>query len=864
MKKHVLRLATLAACTGLVFGTVNASFAQIAKYGDTKFKADAELRQLESKPAARSAASTRAAKATSGPTKVDLLQIQNGYVVIDATSNEADGHQLLLQLQKLGLKSGSVYGRVVSGLFPINKVDQLERVETLHFAAPSYRPMHHVGLTTSQGDASLLADKARATYNLSGAGAKVGVMSDSYGSIAGGPAAGVASGDLPAGVEVLADVEDGTDEGRGMAEIVHDVAPGAKIAFHTANLGQAGFASGIGKLADAGCNIVVDDVAYFAEPFFQDGIIAQAVDQVVARNVSYFSSAGNQARQSYQAGFKNSGKSVIFGGVNYGVAHDFGNGDIMQTVRLPANSTVLLSFQWADPFFSVSGGKGAQTDLDVLVFYNGALLTDLSSLDNNIGGDPVEFIGVQVGSTAANIELVIVKAAGPDPQLMKYVNFGSSTAGPTEYITNSSTVVGHANATGAVAVAASPWYNTPVFNTNITRPVVEPFSSQGGTPVFITKEGANTGYDESKIRRKPVVTGPDGGNTSFFGSDISLDTDNYPNFFGTSASAPHVAAVAALMQEAARNSLTPTGITDILTSTAQDMDDPFTAGFDTGFDFRTGYGFVQADKAVMATGGPCLTDTEAPKVLAAGLTIALDNNGTRTIEAADIDYGSTDNCGIASITLDKTTFTCANLGNNEVTLTVTDFRGNVSKQTVTVVVVDKTAPTVLAAGLEVRLLNGTRTIEAADIDYGSTDNCGIASITLDKTTFTCANVGTNQVTLTVTDRSGNVAKQTVEVVVLADATCGTIALGADKQLDAYPNPAADQATVAFRATQAGSAQVKVFDQMGTLVATLYNGAVEGDHVYSVTLDGRSLPNGVYNCQLVTNGKVVNQRLLITK
>jgi hypothetical protein len=125
-------------------------------------------------------------------------------------------------------------------------------------------------------------------------------------------------------------------------------------------------------------------------------------------------------------------------------------------------------------------------------------------------------------------------------------------------------------------------------------------------------------------------------------------------------------------------------------------------------------------------------------------------------------------------------------------------------------------------------------------------------------------VGTNQVTLTVTDRSGNVAKQTVEVVVLADATCGTIALGADKQLDAYPNPAADQATVAFRATQAGSAQVKVFDQMGTLIATLYNGTVEADHVYNVTLDGRSLPNGVYNCQLVTNGKVVNQRLLITK
>jgi hypothetical protein len=599
MKKHVLRIATVVAGTGLVFGAVNTSFAQEAKYGGAKFKAATELRELgANKTAARSAAAARAAKA-SGLEKADLLQTQDGYVVIDAAANDADGHQLLLQLQKLGLKSGSVYGRVVSGLFPIDKVDQLERVEKLRFAAPAYQPMHNVGLNTSQGDASLMADKARAAYGVSGVGSKVGVISDSYGSIAGGPAAGVASGDLPAGVEVLADITGGTDEGRAMAEIVHDVAPGAKIAFHTANLGQAGFASGIGKLADAGCNVVVDDVAYFAEPMFQDGIIAQAVDQVVARNVSYFSAAANQARQSYQAGFKDSGKDFISGGVNYGRAHDFGNGDVTQSYSIPANGTLRLSFQWADPFFSVSGGAGAQTDLDILVLVNGVVQTSLSGATDNIGGDPVELIGLTARS-AVTVELVIVKYAGPSPQLMKYINYGSSTAVPLEYATNSSTVTGHSNATGAIAVAASAWYNTPVFNANITRPVVEAFSSQGGTPVFITKDGVNTGYDDSKIRRKPVVTGPDGGNTTFFGSDTSLDADTYPNFFGTSAAAPHVAAVAALMQEAARNSLTPTSITDKLTATAQDMDDPFTPGFDTGFDFRTGYGFVQADKAVLA------------------------------------------------------------------------------------------------------------------------------------------------------------------------------------------------------------------------------------------------------------------------
>jgi hypothetical protein len=586
-----------------VFGTTTAGFAQDAKHNGARFKATAELRELADGQTAARKAAARDTKA-SELTKVDLLQIQDGYVVIDAASNDADGHKLLQQLQQLGLKRGSVYGRVVSGLLPIDKVDKLEQVETLRFAAPAYQPLHNVGLTTSQGDASMLADKARATYGVSGAGSKVGVISDSYGSIAGGPAAGVASDDLPAGVEVLADIPGGTDEGRAMAEIVHDVAPGAKIAFHTANLGQAGFASGIGKLADAGCNIVVDDVAYFAEPMFQDGVIAQAVDQVVARNVSYFSAAANQARQSYQANFVNSGKHYIYNDTDYGVAHDFGGGDITQSYRIPANGTLNLAFQWADPFFSVSGGAGAQTDLDVLVLYNGVLQGSLSSLRENIGGDPYEQVGIRVGAAAITIELVIVKYAGPDPGLMKYINYGTSTAVPLEYVTNSSTVSGHSNATGAIAVAASAWYNTTAFNANITRAVVESFSSQGGTPVFITPAGVNTGYDESKIRRKPVVTGPDGGNTTFFGSDIANDTDAFPNFFGTSAAAPHVAAVAALMQESARNTLTPSTITNRLTATAQDMDDPFTVGvFDAGFDFRTGFGLVQADRAVSAAAG---------------------------------------------------------------------------------------------------------------------------------------------------------------------------------------------------------------------------------------------------------------------
>ena len=84
-----------------------------------------------------------------------------------------------------------------------------------------------------------------------------------------------------------------------MMQIVHDVAPGAGLAFFTAENGEADFADGIGKLAAAGAKVIVDDVGYFDEPFFQDGILAQAIDSVVATGVAYFSSAGNDGASAY-------------------------------------------------------------------------------------------------------------------------------------------------------------------------------------------------------------------------------------------------------------------------------------------------------------------------------------------------------------------------------------------------------------------------------------------------------------------------------------------------------------------------------------------------------------------------------------
>lgn len=544
-------------------------------------------------------------------TRVTGATVSNGLVVIDAVSSEADGSKLLQKLTALGLKNGSYYQRVVSGQFPVNKIDQLEGMEGAREVKVAYTPVKSVGSVTSQAYQAMKADVAKASYGVTGVGSRIGIISDSYDAF-GGAAAGVASGDLPADTKVFQDYPYGSDEGRAMAELVYDVAPGAKLSFATAYYGQAGFANNIMALANRGCNIIVDDIIYFAEPYFQDGIIAQAVNHVTGQNVSYFSSAGNNANSSYEAKWKNSGKTIP----GWGVPHDFGGGDTRQKFTFSPYGTMTLGLQWDDPFYSVSRGEGAKTDIDLLIYLEGEEEPIFYSIDNNLGGDPFEFISLYSSSPdPISVEIAIVKYAGPDPKYLKWIHFGNGDI-PTaiEHDTKSSTVVGHANALGAIAVGAAPYYQTPVFAPG-TKPVAEYFTSLGGTPVFITEKGVNTGFAEWKRRLKPQITAPDGTNTTFFGFDI--EGDGFYNFFGTSAAAPHAAAVAALMQEGNKKKMSPLIIASVMALSAIDMDNNYTPGFDKGFDALTGFGLIQADKCVQLTrfGANTLEPAAAPPLI---------------------------------------------------------------------------------------------------------------------------------------------------------------------------------------------------------------------------------------------------------
>ena len=179
-----------------------------------------------------------------------------------------------------------------------------------------------------------------------------------------------------------------------------------------------------------------------------------------------------------------------------------------------------------------------------------------------------------------------------------------------------------------------------------------------------------------------------------------------------------------------------------------------------------------------------VVDTLAPQIFTQDIIVYLDANGEVSITPQDIDAGSTDNCGIVSYSLDTTSFDCSNTGPNQVTLTLTDASANTSASTAIVTVVDATAPTAVCQNITLELdASGNASISAQDIDAGSYDNCAVSQIAINQTNFDCSTIGENQVVFTITDASGNSSSCTAMVTVVNNnvpiAACQDITLQLD-------------------------------------------------------------------------------------
>ncbi len=545
------------------------------------------------------------------------VQFKDGRIMVVAIAHD-DGAQLEADLKQVGLEQADRFKSHVAGMLPIEQIATAASLDSLRSISVAYPAIRSIGAVTSQGDVALRADLARANHGVDGTGVMVGVMSDTYDQATTFPsttaADDIASGDLPPGNPVIpgGDFEGCgpppfgtpcTDEGRAMLQIIHDLAPGAGLLFHTALNNQVRFASGIGDLVAAGADIIVDDLAYPDEPMFMDGIIAQAVNSAHSAGVSYFSAAGNAARNSWEGGFEDSGEilciEIIPDGIcdpifeEVGPMHDFDPGpgiDTVQSITIPVNQSIIVGLQWEDPFGNVQTGNGPLRDHDIaLLSPNGDTFYEIGGADNVLNGSPTEVLVYTNISGQENFGISITydptDSIDVPSGFLKMVIFATSGVTINEYQTSSSTIVGHANAGGANATGAAYFGDTPEFGQ--TPPLREAFSSAGGTPILFDTSGTALGFPV--IREKPDFTAVDGVSNTFFGTP-DVNGDGFPDFFGTSAAAPHAAAVAALMLDA-NPALSPANINALLRTNAIDMDA-------AGFDFESGYGLVDADAAV--------------------------------------------------------------------------------------------------------------------------------------------------------------------------------------------------------------------------------------------------------------------------
>jgi hypothetical protein len=593
-----------------------------------------------------------------------FLQASSDFVVIDARAVN-DGQELLESLQQLGLTNGSQYGHIVSGRLPFSAIREALELPGLRSISATPPPITHAGSITSQGDVALRADIARSNYHVDGTGVTVGVISDAFDTL-GGAAADVESGDLPAeGVQVLNGESTlcGTvifciDEGRAMLQIVHDVAPGADLLFHSGIDGLAAYANAIVNLKNAGADIIIDDLLLINEPMFQDGVVSQAIDSVVDDGVMYFSAAGNSGRNSHVTPFDDSGEifcieffeplddcDPMFERV--GSMHDFDPGpgvDNYMSLTIPVNSVMTIAMQWDQPY----GGVGPETDHDiVLLDATGETYIAISANDNvamGEGWEALQYDNSEFLDNGTEFSIIItyddVDSIGPPATLLKLVVFGEGIT-INEYATNDGALYGHANAAGAETVGAAFFLDTPEFGTS--PPILQPYSSAGGTPIIFDTNG--TRLTTPEIRNKPNITAVDGVNTTFFFDDRHGE-DGIDDFFGTSAAAPHAAGIAALMLDA-RPGATPDQIKAALHNTAIDM------GV-AGFDSDSGYGLIQTDAAITEilalfpnelTGIvslPDINDNGAPElgVVVPGNTSVHVRDALTGDLLTDIDFGS--------------------------------------------------------------------------------------------------------------------------------------------------------------------------------------------------------------------------------
>ena len=580
-----------------------------------------------------------------------------------------------------------------------------------------------IGSADSEGDAGHRADQVR-PLGFNGTGVRIGVLSDSYNNL-GGAATDVANGDLPGpgnpngfttAVTVVSDLgSGGTDEGRAMLQIIHDLAPGARLFFATGFGGPATMAANIVTLRNTNnCAIIVDDLTYYNEGVFQDDVISQAVNTVTTAGAIFFSSAGNSGNLNdgtsgvWEGDFADGGTLTLVPG---GRVHDFGGGVVNNQLTQIGGGQRPVTLKWSDPL------GASNNDYDLFILDNAMTIVRASSTNTQNGTqNPYESITNPMGMPAvffANDRVVILRRTGEATRALHLnTNRGRlaiGTAGQT---------YGH-NAVGSgysVAAVFAGLAGGGAFTGGPANPV-ETYSSDGPRRMFfdptgiaITPGNVLFGTAGGQLLQKPDIAAADCVTNSFFGAGNT--------FCGTSAAAPHAAAIAGLLLSF-NAALTPAQIRTALTSSALDIEA-------AGVDRDSGVGIVMALQALNT-----LTPVADLRILksASPSAVTTGNNVTYSISVTNLVPLAVSNVTVTDNLPATTTFvSCVSSAGG-----VCGGSGNNRTVSIASLPVNTTVNVTIVARINCDVPNGTNISNTASVSSGAaeidaTNNSAEASV----------------------------------------------------------------------------------------------------------------------------------------
>ena len=466
---------------------------------------------------------------------------------------------LLDQIAALGGKvDGQALG-MIQGWVPVQAIESLAALPEVRYIRPPDYGHLNVGSVTTEGDAKLNAKAVRQQFGVDGTGIRVGVISGGLK----GLGQSIALGDLPPTtfscqnrvsglvtqrsgdclpVEKLTQTTGGITatafppgsdlasdaEGTAMLEIVHDLARGAQLLFAPWAGTTVGYAIAGTTLATS-ADIVVSDIA---QPmFFPDGQntfskgISQLIDNPATIARAFIVSAGNYADQHYSGLYTDSGISDGLGGklhlftANSQTTAAATNSNSFNGFFLPPLTGATVHLTWNDP----AGASTNNYDLVIFDCITGAIYDQGIQLQNGSQEPQEEARVVNAGRTALPVCYAIrnvLNQAAP-----RILNVIITTASPSSHLfnTKSMSLASPADTVGDLIAVGAVNYTTP--NS------IEDFSSRGPT------------FDG---RSKPDVVAVDGVSVTGAGG-FGTPSASGPLFLGTSAAAPHVAGIAALL-----------------------------------------------------------------------------------------------------------------------------------------------------------------------------------------------------------------------------------------------------------------------------------------------------------------------------